>query len=282
MDALPTISVITPSFRSSAWLKLCIASVADQDLPVEHIVQDAGSDDGTLDWLTTDQRVKAFVEKDQGMYDAVNRGLKRAQGEILCYLNCDEQYLPGALKQVAHFFRAHPEVEMVFGDFIVTDENGGYLCHRKVLPPLRNHLMVSHLPTFSCGIFFRRELVHRHGLWFDAQLRDVGDGEWMLRVLQRGTRMTALRTFTSIFAWNGQNMSAGANARRETALLQGRAPHWIRMTRSVWIVQHRLRQWLAGAYARTPFRYELFTHQSSQQRVVIQVDSPTGRWLKRT
>ena len=70
-----TFSIVTPSFRNSAWLKLCIASVADQrGVAVEHIVQDAGSDDGTQDWLRTDSRVQAFIEPDQGMYDAVNRG----------------------------------------------------------------------------------------------------------------------------------------------------------------------------------------------------------------
>src|SRR6478672_1877554 len=83
-------SVITPSFRSSDWLKLCIASVADQSVGHEHIVQDAGSDDGTLDWLPRDPRAKVFVEKDQGMYDAINRGLRRASGDILAYLNRDE------------------------------------------------------------------------------------------------------------------------------------------------------------------------------------------------
>ena len=90
-------SIITPSFRNSNWLKLCIASVADQQgVTFEHIVQDSCSDDGTRDWLPQDRRVKAFIEKDQGMYDAVNRGFKRAQGDIVAYLNCDEQYLPGA------------------------------------------------------------------------------------------------------------------------------------------------------------------------------------------
>lgn len=72
-------SIVTPSFRNSKWLKLCIASVADQDgVTLEHIVQDAGSDDGTLDWLPQDERVQVHVEKDNGMYDAVNRGFRRS------------------------------------------------------------------------------------------------------------------------------------------------------------------------------------------------------------
>src|SRR6266704_4923256 len=106
-------SIITPSFRSSGWLKLCLASVADQRVAVEHIVQDAGSDDGTLDWLLRDKRAKVFVEKDQGMYDAINRGLRRASGDILAYLNCDEQYLPGALAAVGKFFEQHSNVDVL-------------------------------------------------------------------------------------------------------------------------------------------------------------------------
>ena len=52
-------SIITPSFRASEWLKLCIPSVADQGVELEHIVQDSVSDDGTMDWLPQDARVKA-------------------------------------------------------------------------------------------------------------------------------------------------------------------------------------------------------------------------------
>src|SRR6185369_7449481 len=77
------LSIITPSFRNSNWLKLCIASVADQGVDREHIVQDSCSDDGTQEWLPQETRVRAFIEKDQGMYDAVNRGFQRSQGEIL-------------------------------------------------------------------------------------------------------------------------------------------------------------------------------------------------------
>src|SRR6185503_20829123 len=72
------VSIVTPSYRNSAWLRLCIASVADQaGVKVEHLVQDAESDDETRNWLAQDPRVKAFIEKDQGMYDAINRGWRR-------------------------------------------------------------------------------------------------------------------------------------------------------------------------------------------------------------
>src|SRR3954468_24481434 len=98
------ISVVTPSWNNSDWLKLCVASVADQAGPFEHIVQDGSSTDETLDWLLNDPRVKARSEPDRSMYEAINRGLKRAGGDILGYLNCDEQYLPGALEKVRNYF----------------------------------------------------------------------------------------------------------------------------------------------------------------------------------
>src|SRR3989442_942101 len=124
-------SIITPSFRHSEWLKLCIASVADQEVELEHIIQDSCSDDGTQEWLPRESRVKAFVEKDRGMYDAVNRGFRRATGDLLAYLNCDEQYLPGALAAVRNYFLQNPKKEVVFANCIVVDSNGNYICDRR-------------------------------------------------------------------------------------------------------------------------------------------------------
>jgi len=170
-------SVVTPSFRSSQWLKLCIASVADQGTEIEHIVQDAVSDDGTLDWLPKDTRVRAFVEKDNGMYDGINRGLRRATGEILAYLNCDEQYLPGSILHVKEFFRSFPDIDVLFGDVIMIDGAGAYLYHRKMQVPLKWHTQTCHLSTLSCAMFFRRRLFFDLGFTFDTNLRDVGDGE---------------------------------------------------------------------------------------------------------
>ena len=164
-------SVITPSFNPSPWLALCIASVADQAVDVEHIVQDAGSTDGTLEWLRGDTRVQPFIEPDRGMYDGVNRGLRRAAGDILAYLNCDEQYLPGCLQTVEAFFRAHPAVDVLFGDFVVVNSDLDYLFHRKVQVPLKYHTWVSHLSVGTCATFFRRRILDRHGLFFDARLR---------------------------------------------------------------------------------------------------------------
>ena len=270
-------SIITPSYRSSAWLKLCIASVADQSAEVEHIVQDAGSDDGTLDWLPQDQRVKAFVEKDRGMYDALNRGLQRAGGDILACLNCDEQYLPGALAAVANFFDRHPHVEVLFGDVVMVDPTSQYLYHRKMQVPGKYHTWTCHLSTLSCATFFRRRIVFGYGLLFDPRLRDVGDGEWMVRLLERKVSMAALGQFTSVFTCTGANMSTGPNARREAKELFLNAPWWARRLKPFTILCHRLRRLRGGMYRQRAFSYEIFTLASPAFRQHYQVNRPTFR-----
>ena len=272
-------SIVTPSYCSSAWLKLCIASVADQGVEVEHIVQDAGSDDGTLEWLPRDPRVKVFVEKDQGMYDAINRGLRRASGDILAYLNCDEQYLPGALRAARDFFEQHPQIDVLFGDVVMVDPQGHYLYHRKMQTPLKYHTWTCHLSTLSCAMFFRRRIAEE-GLLFDPRWRDAGDGEWMVRLLRRRVRMAALREFTSVFTQTGANMSAGPNARRENLELFRSAPLWARAVKPWWIVHHRLRRFWGGMYSQRPFAYEVFTRESPDHRCRFNVSHPRNRLAK--
>jgi glycosyltransferase involved in cell wall biosynthesis len=271
---LVRVSIVTPSYRSSDWLKLCLASVADQGAEVEHIVQDAGSDDGTLDWLKGDKRVKLFVEKDQGMYDAVNRGFRRSSGEILAFLNCDEQYLPGALANVANFFREHPGVDLVFGDVVFTDRDGEYLWHRKMQIPLKYHTWTCHLSTLTCGMFFRRGVYFDKNRTFNPALRDAGDAEWMLRLLRDRVTMATLSQFTSVFTQTGKNMSAAPNALRENGSLRNSAPPLIRLARPAVILHHRFRRLLGGMYSQGPFDYELYTLASPNQRVRHHVAQP--------
>jgi len=273
------ISVITPSYRNSNWLKLCIASVADQGVQTEHIVQDAGSDDGTLDWLPQDSRVKAFVEKDSGMYDAINRGLRRANGEILAYLNCDEQYLPGALRAVEQYFAEHPDVDVVFGDFVVVDEQGDYKFHRKVLAPHLYHTWVSHLAAFTCGTFFRRRIITDLGLFFDSRMRVAGDAEWMLRLLRQRVRMAVLRRFTSSFTLTGANLGTTPEGRKEAIKLFDSAPPLARALKPWFVLHHRLRRMLNGIYFQRPFSYAIYSVKSPETRVVHQVERPRSRWV---
>lgn len=274
-------SIVTPSFRNSRWLKLCIASVADQQgVEVEHIVQDSCSDDGTQDWLPHDPRVKAFIEKDTGMYDAINRGYRRAQGDILAYLNCDEQYLPGALKTVSDFFESHPGVDVVLPGTIVTNGEGRYICHRHSLVPHPQHIWFK-FSVLTSSVFLRRRVINERGLFFDTRWRDLGDFHWFLALLKQRVPMAVCDTFTSVFADTGENMNLKPNAIREKFETTAMAPRWVRALKPAWIVHHRLRRLAADHFSLKPTVYSIYTFDSPERRVIFDVPKPTAVWWNR-
>jgi hypothetical protein len=196
-------------------------------------------------------------------------------------LNCDEQYLPGTLAAVSAYFDNHPRVEAVFGDCVVVNAAGEFICYRKALLPSRLHVMVSHLPTFTCATFFRRSLIEKHGFFFDSKWRDLGDAEWVLRLLEAGIPMAVMRRFTSTFADTGNNMNLSPNAHREKQAMFDAAPAWARRLKSALVAQHRLRRLLGGVYSQKPFDYALYTPDSHAQRKTIHVSVPTFLWKSR-
>lgn len=270
-------TIVTPSFRNSDWLKLCIPSIADQGVTHEHIVQDAGSDDGTLEWLPHDPRVRAFVEKDRGMYDAVNRGFRRRDGDVYAYLNCDEQYLPGALGAVERFFTDHPEADIAIADIVVTDRDGDYLCHRYALRPLWSHLW-TRFNVSTAALFLRARVLHEHGLFFQPEWKHLGDFFFLEEAVRRGLRFGVLRHFTSVFTETGVNISWDHSTRPEEEVRRQRTPGWVKVLGPLLLQHHRLRILLSGATQQRPFSYELYTRQSPAARVTKRVEKPTTLW----
>lgn len=121
------VSIITPSFNQAAYLETCIRSVLSQDYPhLEYIIVDGGSTDGSVDIIKKyASRLAWWVsEKDRGQAEAINKGLARARGEIVAWLNSDDYYLPGALGAAVQALEAHSQVVMVYGNMLAVDENG--------------------------------------------------------------------------------------------------------------------------------------------------------------
>ncbi len=277
----PAISIVTPHFNGGRWLPLCLASVADQSVPHEHIVQDAGSTDGTQHWLPQDPRVTAFIEKDRGMYDAVNRGYRRATATLLAYLNCDEQYLPGALAQVVAYFEQHPAVDILFGDCLVVDAAGNYICERRGLAPQTLHTWTaSNLAFLTAATFIRRRVLHQHQLWFNADYREAGDQDWALRVAQAGLQTATLGRFVSVFTETGTNLGLTAHNQIERAAFHATAPWWARGLAPLAVLHFRWRRWRAGHYRGTPHDYAIYTAAAPRQRTTFRVTHPTYRWRR--
>jgi len=259
-------SIVTASFRQLDLLKLCIASVADQEgVSLEHVIQD-GSTPGfagfaqevqTL-WPERPQYVRRMVsEPDGGMYDGINRALKRSRGRICGYFNSDEQYLPGALASVLKMFYEQPSLGAILGDVVVIRPDGNPLCFRKMVIPNLAHTWTCHFSALTAGIFFRRELWEQ-GLLYDTSYRIAADAEWCVRLLAMGTKVGLLGKTTSTFMESGQNLGLGEKARAEARRLCAEAPWWMRWFRPLWVIRHRWKRLTQGAHRRRTFAYQIY------------------------
>jgi glycosyltransferase involved in cell wall biosynthesis len=287
-------TIVTPSFKQLDYLGCCIASVADQEgVKVEHIVQDAGSPgiegfaEKTAERLLgkyggervtnleafellhlrtlNGYSLRIFKEKDSGMYDAVNKGLKKGTGRVCAYLNCDEQYLQGALKAVQEFFENRINVEVVLGDVIVVGTDGEAICHRKMVKPGLAHTWTCHFGALTAGIFFRENLLHE-GLLFDTSYRVASDAEWFVRVLRSGKKIEPLRKATSTFMESGENLGLSSNAKEERARLDASAPLCLRKLRPLWVLVHRARRLFLGAHRSEDVSYGIYLPKQSERK----------------
>jgi len=259
-------TIVTPSFRQLDYLGCCIASAADQQgVNVEHIVQDGGTT-GFAEFANQIERKwpnrpgyrrTMISEKDEGMYDAINRGLRKGSGAICAYLNCDEQYLPGALVEVGKLFLEKPDVDVILGDVLVVGPKGRAICHRKMVKPGLAHTWTCHFAALSAGIFIRRELVEE-GILFDTRYRAAADAEWFVRVLRRRKKVRCLRRTTSTFMEDGANLGLSPVAKEERARLDASAPAVLRILRPAWVWGHRFRRLLRGAYQAKDVHYQIY------------------------
>ena len=270
-------TIVTPSFRQLEQLGCCIASIADQEgVSVEHIVQDGGTqefDDFAKKmaerWPNRPGYRRVMIsETDQGMYDAINKGLKKATGGICAYLNCDEQYLPGVLKLVLRRFQVSPGTDLFLGDVVVVDGKGQPVCLRKMVTPTLAHTWTCHFAGLTAGIFFRRSVLEK-GLFFDTSYRAAADAEWYIRLLQAGVCAKALGEVTSVFREDGGNLGMGPTAREERVRLNRTAPLWMRLLRTWWALWHRWRRWLGGCYRKDNVQISIYKPEKNKREKTL-------------
>ncbi len=217
-------SIVTPSYNQGHFLEETITSVLDQGYPnLEHIIIDGGSTDNSVEIIRkyADRLTYWVSEKDRGQSDAINKGFRRATGDILSWLNSDDRLCPGSLHRVAQFFMNHPEHGAVIGDEEVIDQSGNVVHLVKSVPLTLRVILYSACAVAQPSTFFTREAFRITGE-IDTTLHYQMDFEFFLRMAARGTLFGTLSAPLSQFRLHfasktvsGQDGLAWAAERRQ-------------------------------------------------------------------
>ncbi len=160
------VSIVTPSYNQARFLEETMRSVLEQDYAdIEYIVVDGGSTDGSRELLERySSRLAWWIsEKDRGQTDAINKGFNRARGDVLAWLNSDDTYQPGAVREAVEFLQANPQVGLVYGDANYIDENGRVIGRFPAAQTDYRRLRQGYVHIPQQSAFFRADLWRKVG-----------------------------------------------------------------------------------------------------------------------
>lgn len=182
------ISIITVTYNAEATIERTLQSVAQQTYPdVEHIIIDGASADRTLEIARRFSNAIIYSEPDQGLYDAMNKGLQRATGDYLCFLNAGDQL--HSKETLAHLAYSVPDgtsIGVLYGDTHIVNAQGQFLRNRRLTPP--EHLTWR---SFKEGMLVCHQsfyINHQITLPYDLQYRFSADFDWCIRCMKEGEK----------------------------------------------------------------------------------------------
>ena len=204
----PKISIVTPCYNQVKFIERTIRSVLDQQYPnLEYIIIDGGSTDGSVGIIKKYQDKLTYwvSEKDHGQTHAINKGFYQATGDIVAWLNSDDEYCPGALKTVARTFMADKKLDFVFGDELAIDEDGSLIRAGRFTRFNFSAFIVLGMTFQQCTAFWKRELFEKHG-YLDESKRFCMDYEFFCRVGQY-IHTRYVRRYLGRFRWHRESKS---------------------------------------------------------------------------
>jgi glycosyltransferase involved in cell wall biosynthesis len=225
-DHRPLVSIVTPTRNQAAFIEDTLRSVQAQTYaPIEHVVVDGASTDGTLSILEAwkgEYELSWVSEPDRGMYDAINRGMRESRGEILAYLNSDDLLLPWAVTAAVEAFERFPNASIVFGDALRVDDASGEVgidLHAPFSPRWTARFGTIVQPA----VFWRRSTYERFGE-FDADLRYIADLDYWLRVGGEA-EVVRIDEVLAVVRWHEQSLTVSRHAKMRAEERTMRARH---------------------------------------------------------
>lgn len=218
--ALPTISIITPSYNQGEFLEETILSVLGQRYPaLQYIIIDGGSTDNSLEMIKKYERELYYWEstKDKGQSDAINKGFNRSTGDILMWLNSDDMLMPNVLHYIANLFNENNAL-FYFGNCIRYSETDAKCIKSDVVNASHLYSLEQSDYIIQSSTFWKREVYEEVGE-LNENLHYGLDWEWFLRVKKSGIQMVAIDKCISLYRVHGNHKTGkGGRARQEELL----------------------------------------------------------------
>ncbi|HEY6334322.1 MAG TPA: glycosyltransferase family 2 protein [Alphaproteobacteria bacterium] len=235
----PRVTILTPSYNGARYIREAVESVRRQKYPdLEHIVFDAGSTDRTLEILRNYPTLCVVSECDEGAHDAMNKGIRRASGEIIGFLNTDDIYPEGVVSAVEQAFAADPALDVAVGRTVVFEEtNRGT---RRVVVA-RDHARENGfwLPELTFGApglngrFFHRRVFERIGD-FTNDYYISADRHFLMRVAMSGLKAKHIGRTSVLYRLHPGSATINAQGRQKEAM----AREHVRMARELRSIAH--------------------------------------------
>lgn len=228
------ISVITVCYDSVKTIERTIKSVIAQDYDeLEYIIIDGASTDGTLDIIGRyrDKISICISEPDSGLYDAMNKGLERASGEVFAFLNSDDYYADNVLKRVNECFQ-NSDADMVSGNMFIC-KNG--VTTKAVYNKSKKENMFFQVVYPHPALFAKRELYKKYG-GFDTSYKIAADSEWVMRVCFKGAKVLCVEDYFTYFSADGlssRKMYAALEEQYHVALKYAQLDEYAYMEREI-------------------------------------------------
>ena len=183
------ISIITPVYNGAATIKDCMESVVSQTYQnKEHLIIDGLSSDATVDLVNSSKYgfLKLVSEKDNGIYDAINKGIDFADGDVVCFLSADDMYAhENVLQTIATVFQSHPEADMIYGDILYVDRTDLSKTVRYwKSSTFKPGLFKKGWMAPNTALFLKKKLFKNYGL-FSLKLKMASDYELQFRFFER-------------------------------------------------------------------------------------------------
>ena len=256
----PLVSIITVCLNSDKYIEKTIKSVFEQTYKnIEYIIIDGGSRDKTLDIIRKyENKISVWIsETDKSLYDAMNKGIRLSNGEIIGIINSDDWYEMDAIEEVIHFFKKNPRASVVHGNRNLWDERSKKL--KAVILPSKNYnrLIYHTMPISHPTCFIKKSIYLKYGL-FDIGYKFSADKEFFLRLYKENIIPSYLNKIIA-------NMRAGGRSYTLSALKESRQ------------ISKRYNSPLLGRITYFAFRYLVFFiaknfHSSILQKIYYKIN----------